>query len=49
MALNGLLSLGIKLRKRVGKCFVWNVLLYGAETWTLSIEERRLEAFKMWA
>ena len=25
-----------ELRKRLVKCFVWNVGLYGAETWTLT-------------
>ena len=24
-----------ELRKRLVKCFVWRVALYGAETWTL--------------
>ena len=24
-----------ELRKRLVKCFVWSVALYGAETWTL--------------
>ena len=39
----------IGLRKRLVKCFVWSVALYGAETWTLRRnEEKRLEAFEMW-
>ncbi|KAJ4431959.1 hypothetical protein ANN_20568 [Periplaneta americana] len=38
-----------ELRKRLVKCFVWSVTLYGAETWTLGpSEEKRLEAFEMW-
>ena len=38
-----------ELRKRLVKCFVWSVALYGAETWTLRrSEEKRLEAFEMW-
>ena len=38
-----------ELRKRLVKCFVWNVVLYGAETWTLRRnEQKRLEAFEMW-
>ncbi|KAJ4429635.1 hypothetical protein ANN_21836 [Periplaneta americana] len=38
-----------KLRKRLVKCFVWNVTFYGTETWTLRrSEEKRLEAFEMW-
>ena len=38
-----------ELRKRLMKCFVWSVALYGAETWTLRRnEQKRLEAFEMW-
>ena len=41
--------LGKELRKRLVKCFVWSVALYGAETRTLQRnEQKRLEAFKMW-
>ena len=37
------------LRKRLVKCYVWSVALYGAETWTLRKEdEKKLEAFEMW-
>lgn len=39
----------LKLRKRFAKCYVWSVVLYGAETWTLrKKEERFLESFEMW-
>ena len=42
-------SLEKELRKRLVKCFVWNVAFYGAETWTLQQnEQKRLEAFEMW-
>jgi hypothetical protein len=27
----------LKLRKRFAKCYVWSVVLYGAETWTRNI------------
>ena len=38
-----------ELRKRLVKCFVWSVVLYGAETWTLRLnEQKQLEAFEMW-
>ena len=31
------------------KCFVWSVVLYGAETWTLRRnEQKQLETFEMW-
>ncbi|KAJ4438705.1 hypothetical protein ANN_14652 [Periplaneta americana] len=36
------------LRKRLVKCFIWSVALYGAETWTLRRNEaNQLEAFEM--
>ena len=37
-----------ELRKRLLTCFVWSVVLYGAETWTLwRNEQKQLEAFEM--
>ena len=31
------------------KCYVWSVLLYGAETWTISaVMKSRIEASEMW-
>lgn len=42
-------SLNFKTRLRMVKCYVWSVLLYGAEAWTLKINTmNRLEAFEMW-
>jgi hypothetical protein len=42
-------TLGLKLRKKLVKCYIWSIALYGAETWTLrSIDQKRLESFKMW-
>ena len=41
-------SLSLHLRKRLVKVFVWSVVLYGSETWTLQKEDIwRLEAFEM--
>ncbi|KAJ4433565.1 hypothetical protein ANN_15874 [Periplaneta americana] len=38
-----------ELKKRLVKCFVWSVALYGERTWTLRRnEEKRIEAFEMW-
>ena len=31
------LSMSIKVRVRILKCFVWSKLLYGCETWTIRI------------
>jgi hypothetical protein len=38
-----------KVKKKIIKCLVWSVLLYGSETWTLNKEAvNRLEAMEMW-
>ena len=38
-----------ELRKRLIKCYVWSVLLYGCETWTLRSKDiKRLKAYEMW-
>lgn len=42
-------KLDIKLKIRLLKTFVWSVLLYGCECWTMTVENRRnLEAAEMW-
>ena len=33
-------SLSLRLRKRMVKVFVWRVVLYGSETWTLVYKKR---------
>ena len=39
----------ITTRIRVLKCYIWPVLMYGSETWTIcKSTEKRLEAFEMW-
>ena len=39
----------LQLRLRFVKCYVWPVLLYGVEGWTLKTSDiNRLEAFEMW-
>ena len=38
-----------RLKLRLTRCFIWSVLLYACETWTLtSVLEKRLEAAEMW-
>jgi hypothetical protein len=27
-------KIDLELRKKVVKCYIWNIALYGAETWT---------------
>ena len=40
---------GVDLRIWVIKCFVWPILLYGLEIWSLNVSTlNRIEAFEMW-
>ena len=35
--------------KKLVKCYIWSVALYGAETWTLlAVDRKHLESFEMW-
>ena len=37
------------LRKKLAKCYIWSIALYGAETWTLrAVDKKHLESFEMW-
>jgi hypothetical protein len=41
--------LDLELRKKLVKWYVWNVALYGAETWTLrAVDQKQLESCEMW-
>jgi hypothetical protein len=41
-------SLGLNLRKKLMKCYIWSIALYGAGTWTLRKTGRKyLEGFEM--
>ncbi|KDR10935.1 hypothetical protein L798_14458, partial [Zootermopsis nevadensis] len=41
--------LGLEMKKKLVKCYVWSVALYGAETWTLRKKEQKyLESYEMW-
>jgi len=42
-------TLDLELRKKLVKCYIWNIALYGAETWTLrAVNRKHLEGFEMW-
>jgi hypothetical protein len=42
-------TLDLELRKKLVKCYVWNIALYGAETWTLrAVDQKYLESFETW-
>ena len=42
-------TLDLELRKKLVKCYVRSIALYGAETWTLrAADQKHLESFEMW-
>jgi hypothetical protein len=42
-------KLDLNLRKKLVKCYIWSMALYGAETWTLrAVDHKHLESFEMW-
>jgi hypothetical protein len=39
----------VELRKKLVKCYIWSIALYGAETWTLqAVDQKHLASFEMW-
>jgi hypothetical protein len=39
----------LELRKKLVKCYIWSIALYGAETWTLwAVDQKHLDSFEMW-
>ena len=39
--------LDLELRKKLVKCYVWSIALYGAETWTLrAVDQKHLKVLK---
>jgi hypothetical protein len=42
-------TLGLELSKKLVKCSVWSIALYGTETWTLrAVDQKHLVSFEMW-
>jgi len=42
-------TLGLELRKKLVKCYIWSIALCGAETWMLrAVDQKHLESFEMW-
>jgi hypothetical protein len=42
-------KMDLELRKKLVKCYIWSIALYGAETWTLrAVDQKHLESFEMW-
>jgi len=41
--------LDLELRKKLVKCYIRSIALYGAETWMLqAVDQKHLESFEMW-
>jgi hypothetical protein len=42
-------TLNLELSRKLVKCYVWSIALYGAETWTLrAVDQKHMESFEMW-
>ena len=42
-------TLGLELRKKLVKCYIWSVALYGAGTGTLrAVDQKQLGSFETW-
>jgi hypothetical protein len=43
-------TLDLELRKKLVKCYIWSIALYGAETWTLrAVDQKHLQSLEMWS
>jgi len=41
-------TLDLELSKKLVKCYVWSIALYGAETWMLqAVDQKHLESFEI--
>ena len=41
-------TLDLKLRKKLVKCYIWSIVLYGTETWTIrAVDQKHLRSFEM--
>ena len=42
-------TLGLNLRKKLVKCYIWSIALCGGETGTVrAVDKKQLESFEMW-
>jgi hypothetical protein len=42
-------KLDFNLRKELVKCYIWSIVLYGAETWiSRKVDQKYVESFEMW-
>jgi hypothetical protein len=43
------IKMDFELKKKLVKCYIWSIVLYGAETWPLwTADQKHLESFEMW-
>jgi hypothetical protein len=43
------IKLDLNLRKKLVKCYIWSIALYGAETWILrKVHQKHVKSFEMW-
>jgi hypothetical protein len=41
-------TLDLELSKKLVKCYIWSIALYGAETWTLrAVDQKQMGSFKI--
>jgi hypothetical protein len=39
-------QIGLEFRRKLPKCYIWIIALFGAETWTLQkVDQKNLESF----
>jgi hypothetical protein len=41
-------SSDLNLKKKLVKCYIWSMDLYGVETWTFRADQKHLESSEMW-
>jgi hypothetical protein len=42
-------KMDLELKKKLVKCYIWSIALYGAETWALRVlDQKYLESFEIW-
>jgi hypothetical protein len=42
-------NLGLNLRNKMAKCYIWSTALCCVETWTLrKVDQKYLDSFEMW-
>jgi hypothetical protein len=42
-------TMEVKLRKKLVKCYIWSIALYGAKTWTFrAVGQKHKLSFEMW-